>query len=188
MIFDYVVSVLQKMSGQDGDDFLIPVNHTIVDQPLNTRDCSCRGRFASDAVAPDDCFRIRDLLLVNARDPPARLRHRAQSFRPRYRLADLDRSRQGLWMLYRNKSLGQVVRCRILFTTREQFCERRRSVSLNHLQPRQAINHAKLKQLLETFTERRAVAEITTRHDDMIRNLPRALLQEFGGYRLLAFD
>src|SRR5882672_10371342 len=108
MVLDYVVSVLQKMSGQDGDDFLSPVNHTIPDQPLNTRDCRGRGRFASDAVAPDDRFRIRDLLLANARDPPAGLRHRAQSFLPRDRRTDLDRRRQGLWMLYRDKSWGRV--------------------------------------------------------------------------------
>src|SRR5258706_2344833 len=106
MVFDYVVGVLQKMAGQDGNDFLTPVNHTIVDQPLNTRDCRCRSRFASDAVAPDDRFRIRDLLLANTRDPPARLRHRAQSFLPRHRRTDLDRRRQGLWMLYMGQSWG----------------------------------------------------------------------------------
>src|SRR5713226_10536739 len=56
------------------------------------------------------------------------------------------------------------------------------------MQPRHTINDAKLKQLLKTFTERRAIAEVTTRYYDMIRNLPRALLQEFGSDGLLAFD
>src|SRR5258706_7997764 len=56
------------------------------------------------------------------------------------------------------------------------------------MQPRHTINDAELKQLLETFAERRGVAEIATRYYDMIRNLPRALLQEFGSNGLLAFD
>src|SRR5258708_9081742 len=56
------------------------------------------------------------------------------------------------------------------------------------MQSRHTINDAQLKQLPETFTKRRAVAEIATWYHDMIGNLPRALLQEFGSDSLLAFD
>src|SRR5437870_6345548 len=98
MVFGNVVRVLQKMSSQHGYNTLVWTDHAIFDQPLDARDSGCRRWFAADAVAPDDCFSVRDLRFGNAQNPPASLGHGTQGFLPRHRRADLDCRRQCLRM------------------------------------------------------------------------------------------
>src|ERR1700732_3185279 len=65
--------------------------------------------------------------------------------------------------------------------------ERRRTLRLNHVELWQPVDQAKTQQLIEPLAKRRAVPQVSARHDDMIRNSPGALLDQLEGDRLLSF-
>ena len=89
-----VISVLQKMSGQNRDHGFMRMNLSIFDEPLDARDGRCRSRLAADTVAANDRLGVRDLLFADAQHAPSGPAYRAPGFLPRNGSADFDRRRQ----------------------------------------------------------------------------------------------
>ena len=59
---------------------------------------------------------------------------------------------------------------------------------MNHAEFGNAVDQAQRQQLAESLAERGAVAQISSRHDDVVRNTPAALFHQLKGDRLLPLD
>src|ERR1043165_6841104 len=93
MIVDDVIRVLQNVPRQNSDRLFIRFDEAIRDQTLQPGNGRRRSRLAAHSVAPDDGFRIRDLLLAHAQNAPACPGDRAQGLLPGDGRADLDSRR-----------------------------------------------------------------------------------------------
>src|SRR5262249_32014894 len=65
--------------------------------------------------------------------------------------------------------------------------QRIRTLRLNDVHPRHAIDEPDFISLIKTFAESGTVSEIAARHDDVRRRSPSELLKHFNRYRLLPF-
>ena len=64
--------------------------------------------------------------------------------------------------------------------------ERGGAFGLNHMELRQAIDQAEAKHFVEAFAQRGAIAHIPAGNDDVVRDLPARIAEEFQRRRSFA--
>src|SRR5689334_9780234 len=97
------------MAGKHRHHAFIFPNKPITDELANPRNRGRGRRLTTNSITPDHCLRICDLLLADRDHATTSLAHRTPGLLPRNRRTDLDRGRQGLWMLFVTERFMTVV-------------------------------------------------------------------------------
>src|ERR1700757_445806 len=96
VILAHIIGVFQEVPGKDSDNRFTATNEARACQLANSGDRRRRGGFATDPVAANHCFGIRDFLLTYGDNLPLRTKDGTKGFLPRYGRADSNRGCQGL--------------------------------------------------------------------------------------------
>src|ERR1700685_345083 len=94
----HVVGVFQNMAREDSDHGIFGANVAGGHEYSNAGDSGGGSGFATDTVATNDCFRVRELLLGDGDDLAMRFEDGAEGFSPRNGGPNFDRCGKGLWV------------------------------------------------------------------------------------------
>src|SRR6185437_7196988 len=189
--------IFELMAGQNADYALVGADHPFAAKNLGAGHAGGAGRFAAQPAGADLRLGVQDLLVGRLADYAVADLERPQAFVQVHRTVDFNGAGDSRGPAFLLVELAVIARDPRRFGRPPipaqapllvKLVERIGAGGVDHGQPRNAIDQAKLLQLGEGFAEGAGAAEVPARHDDPVGNLPAQGFKHAEHDRLLAFE